>query len=76
MCGNREETISFNFFSWHFCNSWRLLGDFCFLQGEIRGCNSRLLAGRRSRDLRVIAGVRRGEQVEERENFWQNPRLC
>ena len=31
------------------------------------------MAGRRSRDLRVIAGVSRGEQVEERENFWQNP---
>ena len=47
MCGNREEITSIISSRGIFCNSWRLLGDFCFLQGGIQGCNSRSLAGRR-----------------------------
>ena len=71
MCGNCEETISFNFFSWQFCNSWRLLGDFCFLQGEFRGCNSRLLAGRSSRMQLTLIG--RDKKQGPQGNCWSQP---
>ena len=76
MCGNREEITSIISSRGIFCNSWRLLGDFCFLQGGIQGCNSRSLAGRRRWDLRVITGVRHGEQVEEREDSCAESNGC
>ena len=34
MHGNSEEITSFKFFEWHFCNFWRLLGDFDFCRKE------------------------------------------